>query len=793
MLGISKEVIVVFGMRTVFNREKEDAGSNEDSGNKLFYRKPNVSPYLFEMILEYIYTGVIDLTFLQLSNILDLLLIADELLLDELIDVIEHYLLKYKSTDLEDKMAIVFQLAVKLKSCNKLQDHLLEIVSHNLSQYIESDDFLTLEHSTVEFILKCDGLNVQEVELWDFLINWGMANSSRLYDDDLDKWTIDDFEELHLQIKNLVCLIRFTAMERHEYSQNVFPYKKLLPKQLRKQLTLHFLGSGHQKTKEGSLTPLSPRALPPQPQIDSLYINNYAASLIESYIKYKENHNTKSCYMEYEWKLIYRASRDGYSAYNFHKWCDSKGRCVIVSKILDQEADIIGGYNPVGWVESNGTYSSCDNSFIFNFNEDLSIKNLSRVLPYCSSKAIYQYSGTGPSFGADDFTIGDGLKDSKCNTDFYYEDNICLDFIDVHDYEICLAQDNNSDHNNSENDSNKENLVDGFFSRGGHTNNWAVLVEYQTNTLSMYRTVKRLGIPDSNIILMLADDVACNPRNVFPATVFNNAARYLDLYGDNVEVDYRGYEVTVENFIRVLTGRVEPDTPRSKRLLSDDRSNVLVYMTGHGGNEFLKFQDAEEISSFDLAVAFEQMWEKRRYHEILFMVDTCQANTMYSQIYSSNILATGSSELGENSYSHHMDIDIGVAVIDRFTYYNLEFLEKIDMQSKATLKDLFDSYNPQLIHSTPGFRSDLFRRPLDKVLVTDFFGSVQNVELTGQKYNLSNTDDMIVANNNIDSSSSIMNNTSSTASSTSYKLKDSNNFHLFNQVFCFGYWLNGLL
>ncbi|CAG8700476.1 9187_t:CDS:2, partial [Acaulospora morrowiae] len=128
------------------------------------------------------------------------------------------------------------------------------------------------------------------------------------------------------------------------------------------------------------------------------------------------------------------------------------------------------------------------------------------------------------------------------------------------------------------------------------------------------------------------------------------------------------------------------------------------------------------------------------YHEILFMIDTCQANTMYGQIYSPNILATGSSELGENSYSHHMDSDIGVAVIDRFTYYNLEFLEKIDMQSKSTLQDLFNSYDPMLIHSTPGVRSDLFRRPLDKVLVTDFFGSVQNVELTGQKYNLSNVD-----------------------------------------------------
>lgn len=33
------------------------------------------------------------------------------------------------------------------------------------------------------------------------------------------------------------------------------------------------------------------------------------------------------------------------------------------------------------------------------------------------------------------------------------------------------------------------------------------------------------------------------------------------------------------------------------------------------------------------------------------MIDTCQANTMYSKIMSPNILATGSSELGESSYS----------------------------------------------------------------------------------------------------------------------------------------------
>ncbi|KAI9706114.1 MAG: glycosylphosphatidylinositol anchor biosynthesis [Candelina mexicana] len=262
-----------------------------------------------------------------------------------------------------------------------------------------------------------------------------------------------------------------------------------------------------------------------------------------------------------------------------------------------------------------------------------------------------------------------------------------------------------------------------------HTSNWAVLVStsrfwfnyrHLANVLSLYRTVKRLGIPDSQIILMLPDDMACNPRNAFPGTVYNNADRALDLYGDNIEVDYRGYEVTVENFIRLLTDRVGEEMPRSKRLLTDDRSNILVYMTGHGGNEFLKFQDAEEISAFDLADAFEQMWEKKR------------------KFYSPNIIATGSSEIDQSSYSHHADNDVGVAVIDRYTYYNLDFLETHIREpgSKMTLGDLFDSYDEAKIHSHPGVRYDLFaggEAAGRERLVMDFFGNVQNVEVEDWK------------------------------------------------------------
>jgi glycosylphosphatidylinositol transamidase (GPIT) subunit GPI8 len=37
-------------------------------------------------------------------------------------------------------------------------------------------------------------------------------------------------------------------------------------------------------------------------------------------------------------------------------------------------------------------------------------------------------------------------------------------------------------------------------------------------------------------------DTACNARNVYPGQIFNNENHELDLYGENIEVDYRGYE-----------------------------------------------------------------------------------------------------------------------------------------------------------------------------------------------------------------------------------------------------------
>lgn len=284
-----------------------------------------------------------------------------------------------------------------------------------------------------------------------------------------------------------------------------------------------------------------------------------------------------------------------------------------------------------------------------------------------------------------------------------------------------------------------------FFESSDHANNWAVLVctsrywfnyRHVANVLSLYHSVKRLGIPDSQIILMLADDMPCNPRNPRPGTVYNNAQQHINLYGENVEVDYRGYEVTVENFIRVLTGRLADGVPNSQRLKTDRSSNVLIYMTGHGGDGFLKFQDSEEITNVDLADTIEQMWEKNRYHEMLLIVDTCQAASMYEKLYSPNVIAAASSLVGEDSLSHHVDHSIGVYIIDRYPYYILEYLEKVQPITNRTLQEFLDACPKHKCISTVGVRYDLLPKTPSKIRVTDFFGSIRHIDHLNKIYDV---------------------------------------------------------
>ena len=145
---------------------------------------------------------------------------------------------------------------------------------------------------------------------------------------------------------------------------------------------------------------------------------------------------------------------------------------------------------------------------------------------------------------------------------------------------------------------------------------WVVLVgasryfanyRHAANVLAMRRIAQRLGVPRERLLVLLAEDPTFDGRNPHRGRVFisaNGKRRAADdLAGDwganathlFADVDYAGDEVTPELVRNLLTGRLGASTPRSRRLDSGPSSNVLVYLTGHGGDEFLKFHDSDEL------------------------------------------------------------------------------------------------------------------------------------------------------------------------------------------------------
>eukprot|EP00760_Papus_ankaliazontas_P021859 PhM_4_TR18754/c0_g1_i1/m.17181/K05290/PIGK; phosphatidylinositol glycan, class K len=211
--------------------------------------------------------------------------------------------------------------------------------------------------------------------------------------------------------------------------------------------------------------------------------------------------------------------------------------------------------------------------------------------------------------------------------------------------------------------------------------NWAVIVStsrfwfnyrHGVNALTYYRTCKRWGIPDSNIILMLADDIPCNARHPMPGRMLN-ADGGVDLYGDDVEVDFRGYDVTVSNILRVLQDRWPDEASPKQRLRSDSHSNVFLFLTGHGGNGYLKVQDAEQITTQDLAESIAQMHARGRYRNMFVVVDTCEAESL-CDIPSPNVVCFGSSKVGQNSLSHGFSRTMGQSPMDGAARAALDFI-----------------------------------------------------------------------------------------------------------------------
>ena len=59
---------------------------------------------------------------------------------------------------------------------------------------------------------------------------------------------------------------------------------------------------------------------------------------------------------------------------------------------------------------------------------------------------------------------------------------------------------------------------------------------------------------------------------------------------ENVTVAFSGEDVSLSVFIRLLLDQLPPSVSNSRRLRTNHMSQLLLFLDGHGGDHFFKFQ-----------------------------------------------------------------------------------------------------------------------------------------------------------------------------------------------------------
>ncbi|CAI2171316.1 2324_t:CDS:2 [Funneliformis geosporum] len=116
----------------------------EKRDDKFLFEKPNVSPKVFDVILKYIYSGSISLVNFNSGELMDVLVTANEFILNELVSHIENIL---------------------LASTNEWPKYCDKTIQEKPSTLLESGDSALLDESVLKMLLEKKIFKFKEIEI----------------------------------------------------------------------------------------------------------------------------------------------------------------------------------------------------------------------------------------------------------------------------------------------------------------------------------------------------------------------------------------------------------------------------------------------------------------------------------------------------------------------------------------------------------------------------------------------------------------------------------------------------
>uniref|UniRef100_U9U081 Serine-enriched protein n=2 Tax=Rhizophagus irregularis TaxID=588596 RepID=U9U081_RHIID len=430
---------LILSSRSIYFKNGLSARWARKEDGIIIFNKPNISPLVFEVIIKYIYTGLLYIKDNNEINLIDVAIAADELQLIEVFQQLEETLTGNRSAWQPKDIVKVSQHSHFIN----LYNFVLELVCSKPKIIFESEEYLKIEESFFIQLLKCDDFELEEIEIWEYLIKWGIENTNSILDGDITKWTPIDFINLEKIIHNCIPHIRFFQMSFNDYTKVRTQFKDILPDGLDGEV-LQYLSNSNFKTTFN--------VLPSRFLFDSKIINSKDAALIASWIDKKRGASYNFKNIPFKLELIYRASQEDFKIKKFHENCDNKGPTVVVIKVHDS-GEIIGGYNPLEWrsfkiledERSPILYHNCDfynnhqrkssNSFIFSLT-NRTVPVLSRVTS--KREAITWCKNKGPCFGLHDlfvYSLNNNIA-GKSKQHSYEKKVINKEAFEIEEYEV---------------------------------------------------------------------------------------------------------------------------------------------------------------------------------------------------------------------------------------------------------------------------------------------------------------------------------------------------------------------
>ncbi|EXX51656.1 uncharacterized protein OCT59_002460 [Rhizophagus irregularis] len=421
--------MVILYYRSPYLRRILSTNRKKNDGILTHIKLPNISPEVFQIILRYIYGGRLSLKEYDTLDIIKILVAANELSLQELITHLQSFLIINKENWINQNFNLIYQTSFNNDTFLKLQNFCIELISKEPEKIFNSIDFNSISEKCLITLIKQDDIQLDDIQIWEHVLKWGIAQNPELPSNS-SNYSKDDFNTLKITLKQCIPFIKFYNLSSEEFLNNVYPYKKIIPKELREDLLKYFLNPKNQSIKK----------LNNSKSIDSKIITLQHAELISKWIDRLEI--TDEIKNSYEFKLILRGSRDGFSSSKFHEICDNQFHTISIIKVKDSD-EILGGYNPTIWDSFFGYYSATEDiedCFIFSFKSNDSTDIANNILSRVTVKkyAIYNDSNFGPSFNGLILFGSNYYDESYCRNSSCYEKPIreTEEEFSVEEYEV---------------------------------------------------------------------------------------------------------------------------------------------------------------------------------------------------------------------------------------------------------------------------------------------------------------------------------------------------------------------